>query len=120
MTDNALEEIEKWLQDDEHRRAYGSENIRLDLALALAEARQSTGLTQKKLAEMSGVSQAYIAKLESGAANPTIGHVGALVASMRLKLKFKFEPLLTPGSGNPLPAKTTPSSHEDDVLDRLS
>ncbi len=120
MTNNALEEIGKWLQDDEHRRVYGSENIRLDLALALAEARHSAGLTQKQLAEMSGVSQAYIAKLESGAANPTIGHIGALVAAMWLRPKFKFEPLLTSGSDNPLPSETTPRGYEDEVLDRLS
>ncbi|MCE2462586.1 MAG: helix-turn-helix transcriptional regulator [Dehalococcoidia bacterium] len=107
MTDNALEEIEKWLQDDAHRQAYGSENIRLDLAIALAEARHSVRLTQKQLAEMSGVSQAYIAKLESGAANPTIGHIGALVAAMGLRLRFKFEPILMPGLDNALSQELT-------------
>ncbi len=121
MTSNALREIEGWIQDAENRRAYGSENIKLDLALVLAEARRSQGLTQKELADLAQVSQAYIAKLESGEANPTIGHIGAILAVIWLRIKFVPRALVTHFERIELPSvpEASPSEYEDKVLDSL-
>ena len=55
---------------------------------------------------MCGVSQAYISKLESGEANPTIGKIGAIFAAMWMEPTVGFEPLL------PESSKTTPSEAE--------
>ena len=83
----------------EYRQAFGRETIKYDLASALVEARERAKLSQEELAQLFGVSQAYIAKLESGNANPTIGHVGALLATIRLRAQFRLELLkLTPGN----------------------
>ena len=75
----------EWLKDVAYRQEFGSENAKLEVAAALADAREAAGMTQSALAERANVSQAYIAKLERGDANPTIGHIGRLLACMGLK-----------------------------------
>ena len=96
MNDRDLQEGHTaWLEDVEYRREYGSEGAKLEVATALAAARKSAGMTQVELAELAGVSQAYIAKLESGDANPSIGNIGRLFACMWLK------PCISYGEMNP-------------------
>lgn len=82
-----------WLEDIEYRREFGSETAKLEAAAALADAREAAGMTQAALAERANVSQAYIAKLERGYANPTIGQIGRLLACMGLKPLVSVAPL---------------------------
>ena len=82
-----------WLQDIEYRREFGSESAKLEMAAALVRAREMMGLTQSALAELAGTSQAYIAKLERGDANPTIGNIGRLYGCMWLKLSIEATPM---------------------------
>ncbi len=95
MQDSLFEALMKELKDDEYRREYGAATAKYDLADALSEARIQKGLTQQELASLAGVSQAYIAKLESGEANPTIGHVGRILAAIGLRLKWSLGPLIS-------------------------
>jgi DNA-binding XRE family transcriptional regulator len=81
------------LRTPEYRRGFGEEYVKLELGLALVKARKTAKLTQEQLAERAGVSQAYIAKLERGLANPTIAQVGGLLALMGLELEFKVKPM---------------------------
>ena len=74
-----------WLQDIEYRKEFGSERAKLEMAAALTYAREVMNMTQSALAELAGTSQAYIARLERGDANPTIGNIGRLFACMWLK-----------------------------------
>ena len=88
----------EWLEDIEYRQEFGSETARLTVAAALADAREAAGMTQSALAERAKVSQAYIAKLERGDANPTIGHIGRLLACMWLKPSVGVAPMEPPTS----------------------
>lgn len=108
----------EWLQDIEYRQEFGSESAKLAVAAALARAREAAGITQSALAERAGVSQAYIAKLERGDANPTIGHVGRLLACMWFKPSLAVTPMGPPASLQPvhvesesLPEFASVSSH---------
>lgn len=83
----------EWLEDAEYRQEFGSETAKLEVAAALADAREAAGMTQSALAERARVSQAYIAKLERGDANPTIGHIGRLLACMGLKPSVGVAPM---------------------------
>ena len=74
-----------WMNDIEYREGYASEMAKLEMAAAFLRGREAMDLTQSKLAKRVDKSQAYIAKLESGDANPTIGNVGRLFGSMWLK-----------------------------------
>ncbi|MYK36123.1 MAG: helix-turn-helix transcriptional regulator, partial [Chloroflexi bacterium] len=56
------------------------------------------------LAERARVSQAYIAKLERGDANPTIGHIGRLLACMGLKPSVSVAPMVAAASSESVDA----------------
>ena len=47
------------------------QQARMDLVIALYEARKAAGLTQKELAEILGTKQTYIAQIEKGKKNIT-------------------------------------------------
>lgn len=79
-------DLKQRLKDPEFAKMFGSAQAKSNFALTLAKARLALGLTQKELATKSGVSQAYIAKLEGGVANPTLERIGSLLASLGLSL----------------------------------
>ena len=121
MVSSVQRAIAERLQNVEYRREYGAINTKYDLAFALVEARRRQGLTQNELASCTGVSQAYIAKLESGEANPTIGHIGAMLAMIWLRPKIVVVPLVQAGypGVSPSSQEASPSPYEDSVIDRL-
>ena len=52
------------LADPERRAQYEEEAEKMDLWLQLVEARQALGLTQTQMAELMGVSQAQVSRIE--------------------------------------------------------
>lgn len=88
-TDDLLER----LKDPEYAKLYGAENAKVDFAITLTKARKNLDLTQKSLADKLGISQPYVAKLEGGEANPTLGTIGGLLASIDLRLVTGTAPL---------------------------
>ena len=82
-----------WLQDIEYRKEFGSESAKLAVAAAFVHGRNVMNMTQSDLAELLGTSQAYIARLERGDANPTIGNIGRLFACMWLNPKLELTPM---------------------------
>lgn len=82
------------LQDNETRFSYGEELAKLDFAVVLGKARRSMGITQDQLAHLLGVKQPYIARLESGEANPTIGQVGKTLAAIWHRLSIGTSSLI--------------------------
>ncbi len=61
-------------------------DLRVALIGELIRARQERGITQKKLEEMSGVTQPVIARLERGTTSPNIATVMKLLAPLGKKL----------------------------------
>jgi ribosome-binding protein aMBF1 (putative translation factor) len=58
---------------------------------ALAIARERRGLTQKQLAELSGVQQSEISKIERGQINPTIETVARMAAPLNVRVALVDE-----------------------------
>lgn len=58
---------------------------------SLAEARKAAGLTQRELAERTGVDQAAISKIERGAGNPTIRTLQTLAEGVGCRLQITVE-----------------------------
>ena len=83
---SAIADINERLKNPEYAREYGAEMAKLDFALALTKARTHLGLTQEELAEKIKTSQPYIAKLEAGDANPTLGAIGSLLSVLGLRM----------------------------------
>lgn len=57
-----------------------------DLGLAIAETRRVRGLTQAELAERSGLSAAYISKIESGRSSSLLDHALRLLRRLGVDL----------------------------------
>ena len=57
----------------------------------LTEARNIQKITQKQLAEITGIFQADISNIERGKSNPSIETLNRLAIGMGLKLKISFE-----------------------------
>ncbi|MEA3421083.1 MAG: helix-turn-helix transcriptional regulator [Acidobacteriota bacterium] len=88
------EDLDRELQDPEFAKLYGAEQAKGEIAISLAKARINQGLTQNGLAIKVGASQPYIAKLERGDANPTIGNIGSMLAILGLRLVVDTMPLV--------------------------
>ena len=62
--------------------------LQFTLAADLLALRKARGLTQKQLAEESGVQQADISKIERGLVNPTIGTVEKLAQPLCAQVRM--------------------------------
>jgi len=88
------EDLEREVADLEFAQEFGAAAAKTELALTLASARRSASCTQKDLARSLGTNQSYIAKLEAGDANPTIGRIGKILATLGLRLSTKAVALI--------------------------
>lgn len=84
--------LEEQLQDEEFKIEYENIQPEMNVIKALVEARVSRNLTQKELAERTGINQADISKLENGTRNPTINLLKRLAEGMDMVLKIEFVP----------------------------
>ena len=82
IKDDALAYIESLMTPEE----IAESDLRVALIGELIRARQERGLTQKKLEELSGVTQPVIARLERGTTSPNIATVMKLLAPLGKKL----------------------------------
>lgn len=80
------------LKDDEFRREYEAIQPDLDVIRAIVDARTSQNLTQKELAERTGINQADISKLENGTRNPSVNLLKRLADGMGMALRIEFVP----------------------------
>ena len=80
------------MRNEVFRKEYEKNQPELDIIRAIVEARASQHLTQKQLAERTGINQADISKLENGTRNPTINLLKRLADGMDMTLKIEFIP----------------------------
>ena len=80
------------LEDEDFRQEYENLQPEFDVIRAMIEARISKNLTQKQLAERTGINQADISKLENGTRKPSIKLLKRLAEGMDMALKIEFVP----------------------------
>ena len=80
------------LKDEEFRKEYEAIQQEMDVIRAIVDARTSQNLTQKELAERTGINQADISKLENGTRNPSVNLLKRLADGMAMALKIEFVP----------------------------
>lgn len=80
------------MQDPEFAKAYDEVQPEMDVVRAIIDARASQNLTQKELAQRTGIDQAEISKLENGTRNPSIKLLQRLADGMGMVLHISFEP----------------------------
>lgn len=84
--------LEEQLQDDAFRKEWEDIQPEMDVIRAIVDARISQNLTQKELAERTGINQADISKLENGTRNPSLKLLKRLADGMDMTLKLEFVP----------------------------
>lgn len=82
----------KRMQDPEFVNAYEEVQPEINVIRAIIDARISQNLTQKELAEKTGIAQTEISKLENGTRNPSIKLLQRLADGMGMVLNISFTP----------------------------
>lgn len=80
------------MQDAEFVKEYEAIQPEMDVIRAIVDAKTSQNLTQKELAERTGINQADISKLENGTRNPSVNLLKRLAEGMGMALKIEFVP----------------------------
>ena len=82
--------ITKLRKDKEFQRLYDIEKKKLDIAIALAEARAKKGLTQKEVAKLADVTWETVSAIENGRANSNLETLSKIFAAVGKKLNFQI------------------------------
>ena len=85
--------LKEKLQDPEFKKEWDDIQPELDVIRAMVDARISQNLTQKELAERTGINQADISKMENGTRNPSLKLLKRLAAGMGMELHLTFTPI---------------------------
>lgn len=80
------------IKDAAFVKEYEAIQPEMDVIRAIVDARTSKNITQKELAERTGINQADISKLENGTRNPSVNLLKRLAEGMGMTLKIEFVP----------------------------
>lgn len=80
------------LKDPEFKKEWDDIQPEMDVIRAMIDMRNAQNLTQKELAERTGINQADISKLENGTRNPSLKLLKRLADGMGMALKIEFVP----------------------------
>ena len=78
------------LKDPELKKEYDALEPEFSIIQAMIDARKESGLTQKQLADRTGITQADISRLENGSANPSLRTLQRLAAGMGMRVHLEF------------------------------
>ena len=76
----------------EVKEEYDALGPQYEIIRAEIKSRKAAGMTQKELAERTGINQADISKLENGTRNPSVNLLKRLADGMGMVLKIEFVP----------------------------
>lgn len=80
------------MNDPAFAKAYEELQPEMNVIRAMIEARTSQNMTQKQLAEKTGIAQTEISRLENGTRNPSIKLLQRLADGMGMILDIQFRP----------------------------
>ena len=83
--------IEQQMKDPAFRAEYEASETEYQMTRSLIAARMASNMTQKELADKSGVRQSNISRIESGSCSPTIATLQALAEGLGKKLIISFQ-----------------------------
>lgn len=87
--------LQEQLKDPEFKKEWDDIQPEMDVIRAMIDARIEQNLTQKELAERTGINQADISKMENGTRNPSLKLLKKLARGLGMQLKIEFVPLQT-------------------------
>ena len=84
--------LEEQLQNPEFKKEWDALEPEFNMIQAMIDARKNCNMTQKELAEKTGIDQSDISKIETGNANPSLSTLKRLAEGMDMILKLEFVP----------------------------
>lgn len=82
--------VDQQLSDPEFAAAYEAMQPEYEAVRAVIAARLESHMTQKELAEKTGLRQSNISRIESGSTSPTVDTLARIAAGMGKRLKIEF------------------------------
>ena len=92
MSKNFRETLNEQLKDPAFQAEWEALEPGRQIIRAIIEGRERRDLTQQQLAEITGIQQADISRLENGTGNPSLRTLKRLAAGMGMQLKLEFVP----------------------------
>jgi transcriptional regulator with XRE-family HTH domain len=86
------EYLSEQLENPEFKKEWDDLEPEYNTIQAIIDARKNSNLTQKELAERTGINQSDISKIETGNANPALSTLKRLADGMGMVLKLEFVP----------------------------
>ena len=86
------ESLNEQLKDPEFKKEWDALEPEFQVIQALIDARHQKQITQKELADITGIAQADISRLENGNANPSLRTLQRIAAGLGMRLKIEFQP----------------------------
>ncbi|MBQ7371316.1 MAG: helix-turn-helix transcriptional regulator [Blautia sp.] len=92
MGKNFHETLNKQLKNPDFKREWDSLEPEFQVIRAIVDGREKQQLSQKQLADITGIAQADISRLENGNANPSLRTLKRLASGLGMMLKVEFVP----------------------------
>ena len=92
MSKNFRETLNEQLRDPAFQAEWETLEPERQIIRAIIEGRERCDLTQQQLAEITGIQQADISRLENGTGNLSLRTLKRLAAGMGMQLKLEFVP----------------------------
>lgn len=92
MSKNFRETLNEQLKNPEFKIEYDALSAEYQLINAILDARKAANITQKQLAEMTGIAQSDISKIENGNANPSLKTIERIASGMGMTVRVEFVP----------------------------
>ena len=85
--------LDEKLKDTEFKKEWDELEPEFQLIKAMLQGREEQNLSQRQLADRTGVTQSDISKIESGEANPTLETLKKLAKGLGMNLSISFTPI---------------------------
>ena len=92
MGKNFRDSLNEQLKNPEFKKEWDALEPEYQIIKAMLDTRNEKSMTQKQLAEITGIPQADISRLENGNANPSLKTLQRLAEGMGMRLKLEFVP----------------------------
>ncbi len=93
MSKNFRESLKEQMENEEFKQEWDKTELEYQIIKAIITAREEKNITQKELAEMTGITQKDISKLENGNANPSLQTLKKLANGLGMAIKLEFVPI---------------------------
>lgn len=92
MGKNFRKTLNNQLKDPEFKAEWEALEPEYQIIKAMLAGRKAKNITQKELAEITGITQGDISRLENGSANPSLRTIKRLANGLGFNVKLEFVP----------------------------